>query len=51
MIMKVYASKHRNLMHELTPIVIETNLEFAIPYWKNRRRFNDKIFWEIVDNG
>jgi hypothetical protein len=46
--MKVYASNKKNLMHELTPIAIETNLEWAIPYWTKRKKMNPKIFWEIV---
>lgn len=48
MIMKVYASRKLNLMHEMTPIVIETNLAWAIPYWTERKRKNPKLFWEIV---
>ena len=48
MLMKVYASRKLNLMHELTPIVIETNLAWAIPYWTQRRRMNPKLFWEFV---
>lgn len=46
--MKVYASRHRNLSGQMTPIVIETNLDWAIPYWTQRRKQNPKIFWEIV---
>lgn len=46
--MRVYMSKNRNLMGELTPIVIETNLAWALPYWTNRKQQNPKIFWEIV---
>jgi hypothetical protein len=30
-------------------IVIETNFNFAIPYWKNRKRFNKKINWKIIN--
>jgi hypothetical protein len=47
-VMRVYMSRHRNMMGEMTPIVIETNLAWALPYWTNRRRHNPKIFWEIV---
>jgi hypothetical protein len=47
-LMKVYASRKLNLMYELTPIVIETNLAWAIPYWTERKRKNPKLFWEIV---
>lgn len=46
--MKVYISKHRNLSGQMTPIVIETDLAWAIPYWTRRRELNSKIFWEIV---
>ena len=46
--MRVYMSRHRNLMGEMTPIVIETNLAWALPYWIKRKQQNPKIFWEIV---
>ena len=46
--MLVYASKHRNLIGELMPIVIETNLAWAVPYWTQRKMLNPKIFWDIV---
>lgn len=29
-------------------IVVETNLDWAIPYWENRKRFNDKIRWVLA---
>ena len=29
-------------------IVVETNLKWAIPYWENRKRFNDKIRWVLA---
>jgi len=45
--MYVYASTHRNLMGNLTPIVVETNLEYAIPYWTKRKQANPKLFWEF----
>lgn len=48
MLMKVYASQKLNLMWELTPIVIETDLAWAIPYWTQRRKMNPKLFWEFV---
>lgn len=47
MMMYVYASKARNFWGELTPVVIETNLDYAIPYWTQRKQANPKIFWEI----
>ncbi len=43
MVMKVYMSKKRNLMGQLTAIVIETNLAWALPYWTNRRKENSAI--------
>ena len=46
--MRVYMSRHRNLMGQMTPIVIETNLAWALPYWRQRQRLNPKIFLEIV---
>ena len=47
-LMKVYASRKLNLMWEMTPIVIETDLAWAIPYWTQRRKMNPKLFWEFV---
>ncbi len=29
-------------------IVVETNLDWAIPYWENRKRLNDKIRWVLA---
>ena len=46
--MKVYLSKKLNASFQMTPIVIETNLAWALPYWSNRKKSNPKIFWEIV---
>lgn len=46
--MKVYMSRKLNSMYQMTPIVIETNLGWAIPYWTQRRKQNSKIFWEIT---
>ena len=46
--MRVYMSRKKNLMWELTPVVIETDLAWALPYWTNRKQQNPKIFWEIV---
>ena len=41
--MRVFASKSR-----YAPIVIETNLDWAIPYWTARKRTNPNIFWEFA---
>ena len=46
--MKVYLSRKLNAMYQMTPIVIETNLNWAIPYWTRRQKQDPKIFWEIV---
>jgi len=45
--MYVYASTHKNLMGEMTPIVVETNLAYAIPYWEQRKTQNPKLFWKF----
>lgn len=45
--MYVYASTYRNLMRVKCPIAVETNFEFAVPYWTNRKKSNPKIFWEF----
>ena len=45
--MRVYVSKARNLQGEMTPIVIETNLAWALAYWQGRRKINPKLFWTI----
>ena len=45
--MYVYGSTKKNLMGELTPICIESNLGFALPYWTNRKKTNKKLFWVI----
>ena len=46
--MRVYASRKLNAMFQMTPIVIETNLAWALPYWTERKKANPRIFWEIV---
>lgn len=46
--MKVYASRHLNLSHQMTPIAIETNLAWAVPYWTERKKKNPNIFWVIT---
>ena len=38
--MKVYHSKRL--------IVIETNVAWALPYWTERKRMNDRITWEFT---
>ena len=46
--MRVYVSRTRNLQGQMTPIVVETNLAWAVPYWTKRKKTNPKIFWEFV---
>lgn len=29
-------------------IVIETNVDWALPYWVERKRFNKDITWEFT---
>lgn len=31
-----------------TPVVIETNLAWALPYWQARKRHNPDIRWEFT---
>jgi hypothetical protein len=45
--MYIYGSTARNYMGQLTPIVVESNLAYAIPYWTKRKLENPKLFWEI----
>ena len=33
-----------------TPIVIETNIEYALKYWSERKRHNPKIQWVLSSN-
>jgi hypothetical protein len=35
-------------MKTKTPIVIETNLEYALPYWQKRKLSNPEIRWTII---
>ena len=46
--MRVYMSPRLNAQFEMTPIVVETDLAWAVPYWTQRRKSNPRIFWEIV---
>lgn len=46
--MKVYMNRRLNACFQMTPIVVETDLAWALPYWTQRRKQNPKIFWEIV---
>ncbi len=47
--MKVYTSRKLNLLFEMNPIVVETNIAWALPYWQKRKELNPKIFWEFVE--
>jgi hypothetical protein len=31
-----------------TPIVIESNIDWALLYWKRRRHANPNIYWKIL---
>lgn len=37
--MKIYLRGTTN------PIVIETNVAWALPYWTKRKQLNPKIYW------
>jgi hypothetical protein len=39
--MKVY------LRGRSDPLVIETNLAWAIPYWTKRKQVNPNIYWRL----
>lgn len=43
----VYMSQKRNMMGELTPIVVEGVSEFSLNYWAQRKRVRPELFWEI----
>lgn len=45
--MRVYAGNHRDWQGLRTPIVVESNLDWALPYWTRRKQSNPKLFWEI----
>ena len=47
MFMYIYLSKKRDYLGNLTPIVIESNLEWAVPYWTKQKQTNPTMFWEI----
>jgi hypothetical protein len=47
-LMKVYlTTSPKNYMRERTPIVVETNLAWAVPYWKKRKQTNPDLRWVI----
>lgn len=39
--------KHMYVFLKGRLIVIETNPEYALPYWQRRRAINDRITWSI----
>jgi hypothetical protein len=47
MLMYVYHGNKRGRYGERTPIVVESNLDWAIPHWTERKRHNKDINWEI----
>ena len=47
--MKVYVKGgSKNLFGVSYPVVIETNLTWAIPYWTARKKQNPQIYWEML---
>jgi hypothetical protein len=38
--MYIYLDKKR--------FIVETNVEWALPYWTKRKQINDKITWEFI---
>lgn len=48
--MKVYSKTDPTSKYtgERTPLCVETNLEFALPYWTARKKINRNLYWEIV---
>jgi len=38
---------HMYVYYRKRLIVVETNMEFAIPYWEKRKQQNDSITWEF----
>lgn len=41
---------HMHVFFDGRLICIETNSDFAIPYWQRRRALNDRITWIIKEN-
>jgi len=37
----------RPLTRRTAPIVVETNLRWALPYWQARKQLNPNITWSI----
>jgi len=45
--MYVYVGYSRSQGGTRTAVVVESNLEYAIPYWRARKLVNDQINWEF----
>lgn len=46
--MKVYLrGSPKNSQGQATPIVVESNIAWALPYWRQRRLINPDIYWVI----
>lgn len=41
-------SKHMYVYVNRRLIVVESNMEFAIPYWAERKQNNKQITWKFV---
>ena len=41
-------SKHMYVYVNRRLIVVESNMEFAIPYWAKRKQNNKQITWKFV---
>lgn len=48
--MYVYSKRpqtYKGIKFHEQPIVVESNLDYAIPYWTQRKRNDSQIYWEI----
>jgi hypothetical protein len=46
--MRVYLrGSPKNMQGQATPIVVESNIAWALPYWRQRRLINPDIYWVI----
>jgi hypothetical protein len=45
--MYVYGRRGTPQWGQRTPLVVETNLQFALPYWTDRKLQDSSIYWEI----
>jgi hypothetical protein len=46
--MRVYIKNgNRDAWGNPRPIVIETNINWALPYWQHRKKINPDLYWTI----